>query len=392
MRFKANIPKMYFIQLLLSFQLIAAVTVPFFRNWGGLDFTQILLLQSWFMAWIFILSIPSGAIADRIGRKMSLAIGCFILSIGAIVYSSIPNFFVFMAAEFIWGMGTAFSSGSDNALIYDTLKKDGKISTAKKVFARYGYVGWIGIIIASPIGSYIAGFDIRLTMMLTAIPMFIGGLVCLTLKEPPYKSRKTHQMKYLQIIKNGIKILRQSRILQILTIDAALANLIFYFIMWFWQPMMQKGGLNIIYWGVILAAAALVQIGMAEKVDWFEKIFGSKKFLILSVAISGILMLIGGFTNYLPILVAVFFLIMGFSATRTPLLVHYSNKIIPSEQRATTLSTISMISRFFIIIANPLVGISLDLSLNNTLIIVGIFGIIFGIISIIRLEGSMFEH
>ena len=42
---------------------------PSFTEWGGITFTQIMFLQGWFMAMIFIFEIPTGSIADYFGRK-----------------------------------------------------------------------------------------------------------------------------------------------------------------------------------------------------------------------------------------------------------------------------------------------------------------------------------
>ena len=53
-----------------------AVLVPFYTQWGHLSLTQVQLLQSWLMIWIFILNAPTGAIADIVGRKKIVAIGC----------------------------------------------------------------------------------------------------------------------------------------------------------------------------------------------------------------------------------------------------------------------------------------------------------------------------
>jgi hypothetical protein len=61
------------------------------------------------------------------------------------------------------------------------------------------------------------------------------------------------------------------------------------------------------------------------------------------------------------------------------------NKHIPTSERATVISTISMFQRLSIVILNPLIGLSVQYwSLNYTLIILGAIALFFTFISRIR--------
>ena len=69
MNFKSNIWKMYAFRFLISMHFFSAVLIPFFLDYGNISFTKIMLLQSWFAFWSFVLEIPTGTIADYFGRK-----------------------------------------------------------------------------------------------------------------------------------------------------------------------------------------------------------------------------------------------------------------------------------------------------------------------------------
>lgn len=75
--------KYYLFSFLRDFAFFSAVLIPFFTKWGGISMTQVQLLQSWFMLWIFIMEVPTGAIADFFGRKHSLCLGTIIIASGA---------------------------------------------------------------------------------------------------------------------------------------------------------------------------------------------------------------------------------------------------------------------------------------------------------------------
>ena len=64
----------------------------------------------------------------------------------------------------------------------------------------------------------------------------------------------------------------------------------------------------------------------------------------------------------------------------------YLNRLIPSSERATTMSSISMIRQFFLVILNPIVGYLTDWNLNYTLIIIGLTGLAIAFFSQIEEE------
>ena len=131
-QYKGNIKKLWLYKLLLNLDFFSGVLIPFFIDWGRISFTQVMILQSWFMFWIFILEVPSGVIADKIGRKKTLIISALAFSIGPLVYASYPNFYVFLLGELFFAIGLSFSSGAIEALLYDSLKQIGREKDSKK--------------------------------------------------------------------------------------------------------------------------------------------------------------------------------------------------------------------------------------------------------------------
>ncbi|MFA6654199.1 MAG: MFS transporter, partial [Candidatus Delongbacteria bacterium] len=71
-KFESNIPKAYTYDFLKNFMLFSGVLVPFFTQWGGIKFSQIMILQAVFTLGMFLFEIPTGVVADRYGRKTSL--------------------------------------------------------------------------------------------------------------------------------------------------------------------------------------------------------------------------------------------------------------------------------------------------------------------------------
>jgi len=382
MSFKSNIWKMYIFRFFRSLHFIGGVIIPFFIEWGGLNFTQVMILQSWFMLWIFILEIPTGTVADYLGRKFSLVLSGLFNIIATLVYSSVPNFYVFLLGEFLWATSSALMSGADDAFVYDTLKKIGKSKNSKKIFGRIESFSLAGIMFGAPLGSIIAyNFGLRAPMLFMFIPFTIAFLIALTFKEPK-TIKKIESKRYINILKTGIKFFYKNKILKILAVDMVFIAAISYFMIWFYQLMLKQAGVNIIYFGLIHATFVISQILIMNNYERLEKLFGSKKRLIFfSSMITGIMFIIGGLTTLIPFVLLSIIIGGGFGLSRGPLLSNYMNKYIPSPQRATVISTISMLRQFILAIVNPIVGLSVDWSLNYTLIILGTAALVFSFLS-----------
>lgn len=101
------------------------VVVLFFRE-NDLSMFQIMLLQAIFSVSVLILEIPSGYYADVFGRKKAIVLGTIFGSCGFTVYSLSQELGGFLIAELILGLGSSFISGSDSALLFESLKETGQ--------------------------------------------------------------------------------------------------------------------------------------------------------------------------------------------------------------------------------------------------------------------------
>ncbi|MCC7570482.1 MFS transporter [Candidatus Micrarchaeota archaeon] len=379
--FKDNIWKIYLFSFLVNLFFITGVLVPFFTDWGGISFFQILLLQSVFMLSIFLSEVPTGVVADKFGRKHSLILAVFVEIIAIITYTLAPQFMYFIIAEILWGVGVALLSGADEAFVYDSLKKIKNTKQAKKIFANKESVGLVGIMVAAPIGSFIAAtIGLRETMLFITIPMFLALLVGLTFKEPKNKKSKESR-RYLDVLINGTKYLKNHKILRMLALNVVVLSAIAYFYLWLYQPMLQQAGVDLVYFGWVHATMVIAEIIILTKIEFLEKIFKSKKGLLFwGAIITGGLMIVGGLTTFLPVVLLVIVVGGAFGLTRRTMFASYLNKYIPSDKRATVLSNISMMNRFLLIIANIFVGLLVEWSLNYTLIILGTIAVVFTLV------------
>jgi MFS family permease len=388
--FAANIQKMYLMKLLYNMYFYSAVIVPFYTEWGGIKFSRILFLNAWFMFWNFLLEIPTGTVADFLGRKVSLLLGCIVGAAGVLIYASYPHFLVFLFAEVILSLSYTLISGADEALVYDSLKKINQTHISKKVFSRMESLKLTGIVIGAISGGFIAKYlGLRMPMLLQAVPLAIAGVLAASLKEPEIAQEKptVSFSAYRKILADGVKYFWRHKILKLLTLDMVIVFAFAWIIIWFYQALLKTAGVDIAYFGIVHAFMSLSQILVINNFLHLEKWLGSKKrVLFLSAFLTGVFFILLGVASSAPVVIAGIILCAGFGLSRGPLFSNYMNKYIPSDKRATILSTTSMLRTFSIVVVNSVSGLLADWSIPNTLLLLGMAVIVFSFLSKIKEE------
>lgn len=368
------INKNYVYAFFKNFAFFSGVLVPFFTDWGHISMFQVLVLQSWFSVWVFILEIPTGAVADKIGRKHSLMMGAVMVAIATLVYGSVPSFPIFLLAEFLFAVGYALNSGADQALLYDTLKSLGREGESKQVMGRADALMLSGMMMAAPLGSLIAAhFGLNAPQLMTAIPMLIAGAIAWSIPEPRVHS-ESESLRYLDIIKHGFKEIAGNPVIRTLAFDSVVVSTAAYFVVWFYQPFMKELGIPIIYFGLAHAVLLASEILVSSNFTFMEKFLGSGKSYLRNSAllVTAVFISAAVFPHWLSLTLLIT-IGGGVGYTRATYIASIANKHIKSSHRATTLSSIGMLRRLALVPLNPAMGWVAGYSLPLTLIIISLF-------------------
>ncbi|MBT3465339.1 MFS transporter [archaeon] len=371
-----NITKLYLTKFFLSLHFIGAVLIPFFMEWGRLTYMQTMLLQSIFVISVTLFEVPTGAVADHYGRRISISIGIIVNILGIIAYTIKPDFFIFVIAEILWALAYALVSGADHALLYDTLKEEKKEKESKKILGKFGSIELIGILIAAPIGSLIAQyFGIVWATKAMIIPFFFSLLISFTIKEPKIKGKENN---YFDTLKSGLSYFKNNKKLKILVFDAVSIFSFSLLIIWTYQLLLKDFNIPIGYFGIIHAIAVLFEVIIMNNFDNLEKMFGSKKkYILFSALVVGFSYLLLAFSTSIYLSIPLILIVFGIGITRMTLFTNYLNKFIESHHRATVLSTVSMFAKFGSGLLYPLVGfITENYSLSLTFFSLGILVLI----------------
>jgi MFS family permease len=372
--FSSNIWKLNSIRMLFWMHFFGPVLVPFFTQWGGLKLSQVFYLNAWFFFCNFLFEAPTGAVADFLGRKTSLALGALLGGTAAFLYTSRPLLAVFVAAEALFALAFTFQSGADEALAYDSLKAIGRQKDSKRILSRMESFKLGGILFASLTGGFIADrWGLTAPLRATGVAIFFSLFIVLWVREPGTGKGKSKKTSYGKILRDGIRFFMGHKILWLLTLEAAAVNALAWCIIWLNQPLLQQNGLALKYFGAVQALAITGQILLLSHVGFLERLFGSKRALLTAGGIvTGAAYLVLGWAHSLWIVIPAIVLAFTFGLTRLPLFSSYMNKYIPSDKRATVLSVSSMIRTFAIFLSMITVGSGLVFgSIQSMAIILG---------------------
>ncbi|MFW5805631.1 MAG: MFS transporter [Bacteroidales bacterium] len=379
---QSNIPRLYLIKVAKWFMMTMPIIVLFYQE-NGLGMREVLTLQAVYSVAIVVLEIPSGYVADTWGRKTTLIIGAVLGCLGFVVYSFSYGFAGFLIAELVLGVGQSFISGSDSAMLYDTLLSQNKQSSYLKYEGRVLSLGNFSETLAALAGGALAEISLRLPFQAQIIVAAIAIPAAITLKEPPRHRglQKGNIRKILSIVKQA---LISNKVLRYNILFSSIAGCATLTMAWFIQPYMDTIlGFSKAEIGITWAALNLT-VGLTSLIAYrIEYLLGDIKTIL------GIMFFIGiGYVSlaFLSTLWVMPFLVL-FYFTRgvaTPVLKDYINRLTKSDQRATVLSVRNFVIRIFFAITGPFLGWYADLyDLQSALLLSGILFFVFGSISAI---------
>ncbi len=378
-----DIHKLYLFSFLSKAVFFGALAVPFFLDWAKIDYTRIFILQAWFSFWVFALEVPTGVVADKLGRKHSLAIGSLVTAMGFALYGLVNSYPSFMMAELLIAMGSALLSGADKALLYDTLVGLKKKKDARHIISRYDAAGTLGIVISMPVGSFVAGTALMPYPNILTVPMFmtaavglIATLFALSLNEP---KRKKPLENPIRLAIDGFKHILKTKLLREISLNYVLISSTTFFMFWLYQTLLREVGIGISYFGLVGAGINIFAMILLLNLKRLERIFGMKQLILISALLPALLYFSVAFFRNIPLIFIAIFLVVGMRLLRAPVLTDFMNRFIKSKNRATVLSGISMLDRLVILLLYPLIGLLMDKSLTLALLLLGTATLIFAL-------------
>jgi MFS family permease len=325
----------------------------------GLSLLQVNSIWSILVLTIFLAEVPTGVIADRIGRKRSVVAALFLQFLGEFFYIFASSYVAFVLIAMLGGIGYSFLSGANEALIYDSLPGKNRESAMKQAMGRVSAAYQLAFFMAPLLGGLVISELVLsrylLGIALTAASVFVAFLISLTLKELPVPCHR-RLSGALQILKDGFTQLRGNRKVQRIAAVAILTGAFSATLVNFYQPyFVQFGMTTSLPIGIALSLGGLAAFLVLSNITTIEHRLGRFGLFFFSF-FPGVLYLLLAITPNIPVLFPVFVLTYAFVDAKNPLIAAYQNEQIESASRATTLSLINMIGKIYIAVVSLLLG------------------------------------
>jgi MFS family permease len=359
----------------------------------GITQGEIGILQSFLFFSSVALEIPSGLLADRYGRKVSLIIGflgLFISGIGFLLFSSFIPFAIIFC---LFGASIAMGSGSDRALLYDNLLAENRAEEYPKILSRARAIGAISLGLSMLLGGVLQDtWSWNSVYIFFAISKLVGAIVVTLIPEIklPSISLNANKISVMSDKKTeGVFTLlinffrsKKGAFLMPLFIGYALFELSTIPLFIYGQPFFSMQGLEVPIIAGIYAAVEAISAGMFVAAGFICSRFSLGIIAFTTTIIVTFLLFILSLNIGTITSVVIFLLIMSLPAIYETSYETYIHDNVESRIRASCLSVANLVNSVIIGISYTVFGGLLDLyGFSLTLIIVaatcfvGLFGV-----------------
>lgn len=234
---------------ILATSMIWAINTIFLMRLGGLTIFEVMLVNASFTVAQMACEVPTGVVADTIGRKASLLLCMATLAISTALYVLTPilhwGLAGFFVASIILGLGFTFQTGAVDAWLVDALDACNWNKPKDRVFAWGQIASGAGMLVGSLAGGFLGQVNLAWPFVLRAVLLAADFVVVLVLvhdegfvhRELTFSSfgRETRA-----IFNAGIDFGWRSPVVRPLLAVSGLTGVFFLFGFYAWQPFVLK--------------------------------------------------------------------------------------------------------------------------------------------------------
>lgn len=348
---------------------VGAISVVYLLS-TGLTMDKIAYLKIIQSIVLLVGELPAGLFADSFGSRKSLIAAALFSITGLLIYVLYSSFLSFCIAESLTALALCFWSGAYEAFSIDLAKLESNKGHMDRFFHQNHSANSMSVLILGWMGGLVASKNLKFAYFLAVALIAISFI--LIYKSPEHQV-SSHDPK--SPTAGGPKTWLKRMGLQLsatyhvglknpLLLPFFLANILIQFsiqpLLHYWQPAFEEvlGKTNPAMLGNIFAAycgfSALLSVGFSQltRYSWARSALATFM-LFLFFSIFYYL-----FSESRSFMAAIFFftLLQGFLAlARTSMSIRL-NEVIPSQYRASILSSISLVSRIGMMIALYTIG------------------------------------
>lgn len=341
----------------ICYSLLFGVSViTLFWKKYGLDLLDIFWLQAIFAVTMVIFEIPTGYIADRLGRKRTLLLSSGIATVGWIGYAFCGSFTQFAVAEVALGLAFSLMSGTDSSLLYESLAEDGACERYTRLEGRQQSAALLAEGLAALLGGFaVTVLPLEATLIATGLASGVGLAAAFGLTEPRRQPYSHPRGTWYGMYKIARFVFLKSRIVRFAVPVLAACSVSTMLGVWLYQPLWQEKQVPVWLFGVLWAALSLPPALAGRWAHVLETRLGRTRilwFLPLPVILGYlILAFVPGYGA-----LAGAYLVPFLRGLAQPIVGRYIHDETRSDKRATVVSIQSWVFRLGYFLLGPVIG------------------------------------
>jgi MFS family permease len=335
---------------------------------AGLTITKAFAANTFFTAGEVLFEVPTGVVADMLGRRASYLLGSATLFTSTLLYLLLWRiegpFWTWAVVSMLLGLGFSFFSGATEAWLVDGLKAAGYTGTLDSAFAKGQIAGGVAMLTGTIAGGAMAqATNLGVPYVLRAVMLGLTFLVAYTsMHDVGFTAKKDASVlkEMRSIIESSLDHGFRNPPVRWVMLAAPFSGGVGIYAFYAMQPyVLELYGRKDAYAiaGLAAAVVAATQIIGGYLVPYVGKAFRRRtSFLLFGTVLSATaLALIGLVSSFWGVLAVLGMWAIVFAAT-TPVRQAFINGLVPSAERATVLSSDNLLASSGGVVIQPVLG------------------------------------
>jgi MFS family permease len=338
---------------------------------AGLTVTQAFAANAFFTLGQVVFEVPTGVVADTLGRRTSYLLGAATLLASTLLYLGMwrihSPFWAWALSSMLLGLGFTFFSGATEAWLVDGLNATGFRGTLESAFARGQIAEGAGMLTGTVAGGVIAQVtNLGVPYVGRAATLGVTLIVALMwMRDVGFTPRRgTSVLGELRgVLRSSLDHGFRNPPVRWMMLAGVSSSGVPIYAFYAMQPYLLElyGRSNYAVAGLAAMLTAAAQIVGALVAPRARKAFGRRTSALLfgSVASGAALLCMGLAARFWVVLVLLAAWALVFAAAM-PIRQAFLNQLIPSAQRATVLSSDNLLGSLGGVVAQPALGRAAD--------------------------------
>ncbi|HZD22475.1 MAG TPA: MFS transporter [Acidimicrobiia bacterium] len=339
----------------LASSLIWGVNALFLLD-AGLSVSEVFIANAAWSAGTTLFEIPTGVVADTIGRRASFLLSLAVLALTTLAYVGLAQIgaglVAFVVVSVLIGLGFTFYSGAMEAWLVDGVQSLGYGGEMDRIFSRGQVVSGAAMLTGTVGGGLLGQIDLAIPFLVRSL--LLSALFVLAFVgmhdlgfEPKRLGWRDVPGEAAAIGRAGIRFGWSDRSLRLLMLTTAAQMGLFAWAWYAWQPYFLELLERDVVWvaGVVAALLAISMMVGNGLVEVVTRWCGRRSTLFLWSAGVYSLALIGvGLASSFALALSLLCIGSVAIGLQSPVRQAFIHKIVPTDQRATVISFDSMVT------------------------------------------------